>query len=607
MGAGGFGIGNDPNAHVSGIGLGAKNVSVRDGYFTQVMGGSILAGGINIPAHHPNDTRMINSEIHASGNIFYNTSSLFSSTVPILFTYVQYSSITDNDISYAPYSGICHGYGWGMNDAGGSQLYIDFGTYEYQPLFQTPTTSQNNLIQGNLVHGYGFSHTDLGAIYTLSKSPSTYIVENYALNSTWYGVYTDEGSNSLIILNNTFLSQGGEGYGWYNPNQGSGKTLDPGMHTANHTLLDNFGAYAPGRDFTDAPNGTGILNNTFLRNFVVASLADTTAEGQRTAYRAGIPPGERGLRPVTNSPIPDIYAGIRFPEAANDNLTVDVWNFDDADFDNVSYKISTSDYVAIQAIDLPTTIPADSLQTATWHLLVHGCPPPSISVHITYTNTRTSKTNTLTINGTMPGALLSPANNSWSFSSTWPAQVGQFCNNMLNIRTGGRAVNGTYDDWAVLYKPAAIGANGSVSAEILSIDAVNPNSTAGVVIRDSLQTDTPSDDSRHVNATGYAAVFVTADGRVVFSWDSKGIGFLNDSTTVTVVSGGVSWPVKVRLDVSGSAFSGYYAGGDGAAWTQIGEPVDAPRNATASDAGVIANSHGGFRGGTAVFGSVVFT
>lgn len=62
--------------------------------------------------------------------------------------------------------------------------------------------------------------------------------------------------------------------------------LNPGMHTANNTFIDNFGEYEPGRDFTDAPNGTGIVNNTFLRNFVVDAIIDTDTFGQRVAYRA---------------------------------------------------------------------------------------------------------------------------------------------------------------------------------------------------------------------------------------------------------------------------------------------------------------------------------
>ena len=208
LGAGGFGIGQDPNAHLTGVGLGAVNISVSDGYFTQVMGNSITAGGVQAAAHHPNDTRMINSNINISGNIFFNNSALFSSTVNIFVSYIQYSTISHNDIFSAPYSGICHGYGLGSNDAGGSLTYINRGLYNFQPLYQTPTTSQNNLIIGNLIHQYGLSHTDLGALYTLSKSPSTLITENYALDAGWYGMYTDEGSNSYTITKNELLSSG---------------------------------------------------------------------------------------------------------------------------------------------------------------------------------------------------------------------------------------------------------------------------------------------------------------------------------------------------------------------------------------------------------------
>lgn len=113
LGSGGFGIGNDDNAYLSGTGLGAESISVIDGYFTQVMGNSVTAGGIKADAHHPADPRMIVSSILISGNIFYNISSLYSSTVAVFVSYVQFSEISHNDISKVPYSGICHGYGWG--------------------------------------------------------------------------------------------------------------------------------------------------------------------------------------------------------------------------------------------------------------------------------------------------------------------------------------------------------------------------------------------------------------------------------------------------------------------------------------------------------------
>lgn len=274
MGGGGIGLGNDANAHVTGVGLGANNVAVKDGYFTQVMGNSITAGGIRADAHHPSDTRMTNSRIEISGNIFYNVSSLFSSTVPILATYVQNTLISHNDIYITPYSGICIGYGWGSNDAGGSSEYVNRGLYKYQPKYTTPTTLMNNRIEGNLIHGYGYSHTDLGAIYTLSKNPSTYIVENYAFDSSGFGAYTDEGSNSYFIQNNILLSNGI----WYARN---------GVNTANNTITGNYGK-----------SGSGMSGNT-----IVSDISQVSASAKQIAQRAGVLPEKRAGRPVSNPKI----------------------------------------------------------------------------------------------------------------------------------------------------------------------------------------------------------------------------------------------------------------------------------------------------------------
>ena len=274
IGAGGIGIGNDANAHVTGVGLGATNIIVKDSYFSQIMGNSITAGGIRADAHHPSDRRMLNSNIEISGNIFYNVSSLFSSTVPILATYVQSSTISHNDIYITPYSGICLGYGWGSNDAGGSSEYVKRGLYKYQPQYSTPTIMQNNRIDGNLIHGYGYSHTDLGAIYTLSKSPSTYITNNYAFDSAvGFGMYTDEGSNSYIIQNNVLLSNGA----WYAQN---------GVNTANNTISGNWGK-----------SGRSIGGNT-----IVSGLGQVSAEGKKIAERAGVVVERRAGRPVSNPP-----------------------------------------------------------------------------------------------------------------------------------------------------------------------------------------------------------------------------------------------------------------------------------------------------------------
>ena len=57
----GLGIGNDANAHATGVGLGASDIDVIGNVFEQISAGAVIAGGAG--HHHPSDTRMINRDI----------------------------------------------------------------------------------------------------------------------------------------------------------------------------------------------------------------------------------------------------------------------------------------------------------------------------------------------------------------------------------------------------------------------------------------------------------------------------------------------------------------------------------------------------------------
>lgn len=206
----------------------------------------------------------------------------------------------------------------------------------------------------------------------------------------------------------------------------------------------------------------------------------------------------------------------------------------------------------------------------------------------------------------MPGLL--PLNSTWSASSTWPASYGQLCDK-VGIRTGGRDVNGTYDDWAVLSQNKEIGLSGSVTARVISLDNVDPLGKAGVVVRDNFKTESPSNDARHVNATGYAALMVTSEKGLIMLWspfvfdaqgDGYGDGFLSNNLTVP----GVQAPVYLRLNVSTSNYATGFYSKDGRSWTQVGKNVLLPRHSAVTKAGVMVNSHGGFREGTALFDSI---
>lgn len=603
LGTGGIGIGNDDNAHLTGVGLGANNVTVADGYFTQVMANSITAGGIKADAHHPRDPRMINANIRLTGNIFYNVSSLFSSTVSVLVTYVQFSEISHNDVYSVPYSGICHGYGWGSNDAGGSQTYINRGLYDYQPLYETPTTSMNNVIKGNLIHSYGLSHTDLGAIYTLSKSPDTHISENYAYDSKWYGFYTDEGSNSLIATQNNYLSDGA----WFAPNEGCATC---GVHTANNTLVNNFGHN--GEDRVNFPNGAGTFNDTFLSNLNVASLDLTSEAAHRVAYRAGIAPGRRGSRPVTNSRTSDSYLALNFLNGLHPGefvVVADMSNFDDFDFVNVVVQSSLSGNVNYELNSTHSnslTVPANGITSTNWTLSTKHdflcTTPPMVHISATYRNPRTGISNTITRSGTIPG--MQPIPPGLTASATWPfVTSGQVCsssnNTVLGIRTGGRDVYAPYDDWAAIYNRSSLGTNGSVTAKVLALDVADPWTKAGVVVRNSLAAWTGQYDSD--NTSGYAGVFLTGNYGVSFQWDGDNDGQLENSSTIHNLRA----PIWVRLTVTDKQFTGSYSS-DGQNWNEI-HSVTLPSRLNFSDAGIVVSSHAGFTNATGVFDSLNFT
>lgn len=362
LGAGGVGIGNDANAHLSGVGLGASRVAVRDAYFSQISGNSITAGGIRADAHHPSDNRMINQYIDISNNIFYNVSTLFSSTVPIFASYVQYSTITHNDLDTTPYSGICLGYGWGSNDAGGSSEYVNRGLYKFQPQYSTPTISRNNQIDGNLIHRYGYGHTDLGALYTLSKSPDTYVTNNYALDSSGFGTYTDEGSNSYIIANNVMLSDGQ----WSAQN---------GANTANNSYKDNY-----------YKSGIARAGNIQISNLSQASVA-----AKRVAYRAGVLPAKRTGRAVSNPG--DVADGVVSVSVNGGNLIITVDNFDDAEFTGVSFA-SSGLTIGSNVGVVPATVPANGKTTATYK--INGNTNGRATVTVKYVNSRTGQSKTLT-------------------------------------------------------------------------------------------------------------------------------------------------------------------------------------------------------------------
>ncbi|GAA1403812.1 RICIN domain-containing protein [Catellatospora coxensis] len=280
LGQVGLGIGNDANAHATGVGLGASDIDVIGNTFEQISAGAVIAGGVQADAHHPSDTRMVNRDIVFGNNAVHDVAVDYRSHVGLLITYAADSAMTNNEVYNLPYTGISIGYGWGANDAGGSQDYIDRGLYNYQPRYTTATIAANYRVQANYVHDVMRQMTDGAAFYALSALPGTTINQNWFRNTNgWLGLYFDEGARYMSAAGNVFDNIGQWAYGqhWANNNTGN-LTL-----TNNWTTSTNTNITSGSRGNTNT--GTVVVSGG---NWPAAARTVMASAGVQSATQQGV-------------------------------------------------------------------------------------------------------------------------------------------------------------------------------------------------------------------------------------------------------------------------------------------------------------------------------
>jgi hypothetical protein len=209
LGEVGLGIGQDNDAVASGTGLGASGITADHNTFTDDSGAGIVVGGVQPNAHHPSNTAMTDQNITLTNNLISGVAQDYKDMAGILSTYVTHADIEHNEVTNLPYDGIDIGWGWGINDPGGSQDYVNRGTYNYQQIYTTPTTLKNTVVSYNLVHGTKKIFHDGGSIYNLSANPGAVFDNNYIYdNQETVGLYLDEGSRYVTLSSNVVQDTG---------------------------------------------------------------------------------------------------------------------------------------------------------------------------------------------------------------------------------------------------------------------------------------------------------------------------------------------------------------------------------------------------------------
>ena len=141
--------------------------------------------------YNPSDKRVCVHDVEISNNYVAWVGVQYHRSCGITNVLGAKVTISDNEIAYGSNIGISNGWGWTLEER----------------------MIRENIITRNDVHHIGMNGSDLGGIYTLSYQPDTVISDNYVHeinrdynghggDSPAYGLYIDEGSNRLSILNN---------------------------------------------------------------------------------------------------------------------------------------------------------------------------------------------------------------------------------------------------------------------------------------------------------------------------------------------------------------------------------------------------------------------
>jgi hypothetical protein len=186
--------------HLGGAGLalevGAQGNAVDSCRFEDISASAVMVGDVNhTEDHHPTDPSLVVRDNTITASYVTRAGAEYLDACGILVGYTTHTTVTSNELFDLPYTGISAGWGWGSVDPGGSGGYT------------TPSTSQQNDIEKNVISHHMRALRDGGAIYVLGAQPGAVMNGNVVSNqgSAYGNLYLDNGSQHWTVSGNVVL------------------------------------------------------------------------------------------------------------------------------------------------------------------------------------------------------------------------------------------------------------------------------------------------------------------------------------------------------------------------------------------------------------------
>jgi hypothetical protein len=226
------------NMGAAGIDLnyGTKNSVIQDNLIQNISGNGVMTGKFAVDekndihiAYNPKDESDICTGDRIVNNRVLHIGTDYESSVGICAGYPRDILIANNEVAYAPYTGISVGFGWSNAD----------------------NAMKNNRILNNEIHHTSQILCDAGGIYTLSKQPDSEMSGNFIHDIVlpeWAdygtnGIYMDEQTEGYTVKYNVLENACGVGMNRVGQNDYKKGTIyiDKKWNPAAEAIKDNAG------------------------------------------------------------------------------------------------------------------------------------------------------------------------------------------------------------------------------------------------------------------------------------------------------------------------------------------------------------------------------